>query len=163
MTTVWKAGLILLGYIAAFVIASAALALRLLTESGPETSGGMYAAGDTMLFLAAFTIAALPPTGVALYFLRANRTVWRTLAVVGFAIAMTGLAAIAASIAGGNGMWAGLSPLRILAAPVLMLAFFMSGLIAPNRFPRITFFVAACCEAAVSVWAGLLWFNQLAR
>lgn len=163
MTTEWKAGVVLLGYIAAFLIAAAAFALRLLTERGPDTSGGMYAAGDMMLFLAAFAIAALAPTGAALWFLRSRRAIWTAFAIAAFVIAMSGIAAMILYVRGDSGAWAGLSPLRILAAPLLALAFVMSGLIAPSRAPRIALLLAASFEVAVCVWAGVLWFHPLGR
>jgi hypothetical protein len=163
MTTASKFGVIVAGYVAAFVAASAAFMLRLVTESGPDTSGGMYAAGDLFLFLGVFGIAALPPTGLTLWFLRSNRVAWTTLAILGVAIAMTGVGAVILYRSGGSDIWTSVSPLRILAAPLLTLAFFMSALIAPYRFPRIALLLAALCEAAISVWAGVRWFFPLHR
>jgi hypothetical protein len=60
------------GYVAAFLMASAAVAIRVASTSGPDAqaSSGMYAFGDALLFVAVCGVAALVPTGVALFFLR---------------------------------------------------------------------------------------------
>lgn len=63
-----KSGVVAVGYIAAFLIASAAVGVRLANTSGPDAqaSSGMYAFGDALLFVAVFGVAALVPTGAAL-------------------------------------------------------------------------------------------------
>ncbi len=65
-----KAGIVLCGYVAAFVIASAAVALRIAATNPADASGarGMYAFGDLILFAGVFGIVALLPTGAALFF-----------------------------------------------------------------------------------------------
>ena len=65
-----KAGIVIAGYFAAFVIASAAVALRIATTNPAEAAAasGMYAFGDLMLFAGVFGIVALLPTGAALFF-----------------------------------------------------------------------------------------------
>src|SRR4029450_1080576 len=65
MTLIAKLGLIALGYVAAFVIASAAVAVRIAATSAPDAqaASGMYSAGDAMVFVAVFSICALGPTG----------------------------------------------------------------------------------------------------
>ena len=66
-----KVGLVAAGYVVALLIASAGVALYVASTSGPDrkTYGGMYAFGDSLLFLAVFALAAAPATGAALYFL----------------------------------------------------------------------------------------------
>ena len=59
------------GYLLAFILASAAVALHaaLSSESGAQASGGMSAFGDLILFLTVFGAVGLVPTGAALFFL----------------------------------------------------------------------------------------------
>lgn len=56
------------GYIAAFLVAATAVAIRIANTSGPDAqaSSGMYAFGDALLFVAVFGVSALGPTGAAL-------------------------------------------------------------------------------------------------
>jgi hypothetical protein len=70
-----KFGVVLAGYLAAGLVAGAALEIRLLNTQGPDAqgSGGMYAFGDAMLFSAVFGVTALLPTGLAIFFLRHRR------------------------------------------------------------------------------------------
>jgi hypothetical protein len=72
MRPVAKAGLVTLGFIAAFAIAWLVVGIYVAATSGPDrqSSSGMYAFGDSLLFLGAFGLAAVPATGAALFFLR---------------------------------------------------------------------------------------------
>ncbi|HEY2324102.1 MAG TPA: hypothetical protein VGJ82_14690 [Thermoanaerobaculia bacterium] len=65
-----KAGIVIAGYIAAFAIASAAVAVRIASTDTAQASAasGMYAFGDLMLFVGVFGVLALLPTGAALLF-----------------------------------------------------------------------------------------------
>ena len=73
------------GYTAAFLLASAALAIRVAMTTGPvaQASSGMYAFGDVLLFVAVFGVSALVPTGAALFFLRPYRLFWTVLSTFG--------------------------------------------------------------------------------
>jgi hypothetical protein len=66
------------GYIAAFLMTSAAVAIRIASTNGPDAlaSSGMYAFGGTLLFVGVFGVCALAPTGAALFFLRPYRYFW---------------------------------------------------------------------------------------
>jgi hypothetical protein len=92
-----KVGVVVGGYVAAFLVASAAVGIRLANTSGPDAqaSSGMYAAGDALLFAAVFGVAALVPTGAALFFLRPYRRFWTVLSTFSLGVAVTGLAAVA--------------------------------------------------------------------
>jgi len=81
------------GYIAAFLIASVAVALHAAATNGPDTqaSGGLYAFGDTLLFVAVFGGCALVPTGAAL-FLRPYHHFWIVLSALGLVAAVTRVA-----------------------------------------------------------------------
>ncbi len=163
-----KVGLVLAGYVAAIVTASVAVAVRIYFTSGPEAqaSSGMYAFGDVSLFLAVFVVVSLAPTGAALFFLRSHRLLWIVLSVLAVVVAITGLVTFIVFVVWRTAeedslfaTWATLAPLRILAAPLLALAFLMSGFISPYRFPRIALVAAAVVEAAVSACAAVFWLN----
>jgi hypothetical protein len=75
MKALVKSGVVVAGYVAAVLAASAAVAVRIANTSGPDAqaSAGMYALGDSLLFVAVFSAVALVPTGLALWFLRPYR------------------------------------------------------------------------------------------
>ena len=169
MRPVAKAGLVVAGYIAAFALASAVLAIYVTVTNSPDrqSSGGMSAFGDSLFFLAVFGVAAVPATCAALFFLRPYRLFWLVLSVAAVGIAITGLAAfidyIAARTAGASSIlhdWSGLAVLRILAAPLFAMAFFLSGVFAPNRSFRIALLIAAASDAAVFACIAFIWFHS---
>ena len=165
-----KIGLVVAGYAGAFLIAAAVVAIYVASTSGPDRHlyGAMYDFGDSLLFLAAFGAAAVLPTGAALFFLRPYRSFWRVISVAALAVAATGLAALVAYLAGrtadpGSGLqaWSGVSVLRVFAAPLFALIFFLSGLFAPIRTVRITLFAATSVEVAVFACVALIWFGRV--
>ena len=157
------------GYIAAFLMAYAAVAIRLASTSGPDAqaSSGMYAAGDALLFVAVFGVSALVPTGAALFLLRPYRLFWTVLSALGLAVAVTGITAAILFAVGKHAMrsplatWAGLSVLRILGAPLLALTFLVCTILSPHRSSRFAFLAATVMEAAVSAYGGFVWFVPL--
>ncbi len=164
----WKLGVIGGGYIAALLVASAAVGIRLAFTSGPDAqaSSGMYAFGDLLLFVAVFAMAALPPTGAALFFLRPYRRVWTLLSACSLGAAVTGLAAVALFAVGRSAAASlpaldGLLVLRILVAPLLALTFFLCAIISPYRYSRLAFLAATAMETAVSAYGGFVWFVPL--
>src|SRR4029077_10768747 len=90
-----KVGVVVGGDVAAFLVTSAAVGIRLANTSGPDAqaASGMYAAGDALLFAAVFGVCALVPTGAALFFLRPYRRLWTVLSALGLAVAVTGVTA----------------------------------------------------------------------
>jgi hypothetical protein len=154
------------GYVAALIVASAAVVLRVAYTSGrdAQASSGMYAFGDSLLFIAVFGVAALIPTGAALVFLRPYRRFWHVLSGLGLAVAVTSVVAAALFAAGRHTVepsplatWAALSVLRILVAPLLALTFFVCTLLSPYRVPRLTFLL----ELAVAQGAEAPFLPQL--
>lgn len=135
------------GYIAAFLVAATAVAIRIANTSGPDAqaSSGMYAFGDALLFVAVFGVSALGPTGAALFFLRPYRRFWTVLSALGLALAVTGITAVILFAVGRHATtsplatWAGLSVLRILVAPPLALTFLVCTIFAPHRSHRFVF------------------------
>lgn len=70
MSKVAKLSLVIGGYIAACLIASAAVYVNGLFIQDPlQASSGMAAFGDAILFIGTFGLMALVPTGLAVYFL----------------------------------------------------------------------------------------------
>jgi hypothetical protein len=157
------------GYVAAFLIASAVVAIRMANTSGPDAqaASGMYAAGDALLFGAVFGACALVPTGAALFFLRPYRRFWIVLSALSLAVAFTGVTAAILFAVGRHATasplatWAGFSVLRILIAPLLALTFLVCTIFAPYRSPRVTLLAATVMEGAVSAYGGAVWFVPL--
>ena len=75
MKPVLKVAIVAGGYLLAFLLASAAVALHVLLtgESGAQASGGMAAFGDLVLFVVVFGAVALVPTGAAFFFLLSKK------------------------------------------------------------------------------------------
>jgi hypothetical protein len=127
----------------------------------------MYAFGDALLFVGVFGVCALVPTGAGLVFLRPYERGWRLLSVAALALAVTGVAAAILYAVGRHATasplatCAAFSVLRILAAPLLALTFLLCTLLAPYPFARYALGGAALMEAAVSTYAGLVWFLPL--
>jgi hypothetical protein len=154
------------GYFVCFLIAAAAVAIRIAStsESASGAAGGMYGFGDMVLFFAAFGVPALVPTGAALFYLRPHRTFWKVLSSLGVALAVTGVAAAVLYSIGRHELatplatWAAYSVGRILVSPLLMLAFLVCAVFSPHRPSRLAFLAAAVMEALVSAYAGAVWF-----
>ena len=70
-----KVAIVAGGYLLAFVLAFAAVALHaaITGESGAQASGGMSAFGDLVLFVAVFGAVAGVPTGAGCFFLLTKR------------------------------------------------------------------------------------------
>jgi hypothetical protein len=157
------------GYVTAFLIASAAVALHVAETGGPvaQASSGMYAFGDAILFLGVFSVCALVPTGAVLFFLRRYRRFWTILSTLGVVVGVTGITAAALYAFGRHAApsplatLAGYSVLRILISPLLALTFALFALLSPVRAPRLAFLAAALMEATASIYAGCVWFIPL--
>ncbi len=169
MRPVAKAGLVTAGYLAAVGIALLAVKMRVAATSGPDRQqySGMYAFGDSLLFLAVFGLAATAPTGAALFFLRPRPAFWTRLSVASLAVASTGLVATLIYLApkaveSGSVLaaWSSFAVLRILLAPLLVLFFLLSGLLAPNRSARIALLAATTIEAFAFACVAFVWFRQ---
>ena len=167
MRAAGKVGLVAAGYLAAFVVAYAVVAVYVASTSGPDrqTYGAMYDFGDSLLFLAVLGVAAIPATVAALFFLRPHRSFWVAVCTAATAIAITALVAVIQYVATpGAGAdaprkaWSAFAVLRILASPLFAGAFFLSGLLAPGHAFRLVLFAATLIEMVVSGWVALTWF-----
>ena len=156
MRALAKVGLVGAGYVGAVAVSAAVVALYIFVTPNVDrvNSSGMTAFGDSLLFLAVFGIAAVVPTGAALFWLRPYRRFWTALSVASLVIAMTAIAAfvdyrttqMVHSVAS---VWSFLAVLRILIAPLLAIAGFVAAAMAPARAPRLALLVACAVETAV--------------
>jgi hypothetical protein len=170
MTPARRIGLIAGGYVGAFLVAAAAVAISTAnrTVADAQASSGMYAFGDALLFIAVFGLLALVPTGGLLYVLRPYRGLWVVLSAMALSVAITGAAAASLFALGRDATpqsalanWAAFSILRILLTPVLAPALLVSGLLSPYRFARFALLTATVVEVAVGAYAGFVWFSPL--
>ena len=169
MKTLAKFGVVLAGYVAAVLVANAAVALRIANTSGPDrqASAGMYAFGEGLVFIAVFGAVALVPTGLALWFLRPCRWFWVGLSITAVAVATTAIPAAALCVldrflAIPNesvlSLLAALAFLRTIASPPLAGAFVVAGVLAPSSASRWALLAAAGIEGMVAAYAVLQWF-----
>ena len=165
-----KFGVTVAGYALALLVSAAAVAVYVLWTSGPDrdASGGMYAFADGLLFLAVFSVASIPPTAAALFFLKTHRAFWIALLLGASVVAASGLAALAVYLGARTAdpgsilhQWDALAVLRILVAPSFALAFLVAGLLAPARSSRVGLLVAATSEAGVFATVLLIWLTAL--
>lgn len=155
------------GYVAAFLLAAGALQLRLWIGAhfpDAQASSGMAAFGDSVVFVFILGVAALAPTGLALYFLRPVRRFWTVASIGALALAATGVAASALfwttrsrpAVSSLVSLAAALSLERVIVAPLVTAGFLICAGFAPEARPRRTFALAALCEGgAAAPW--FLW------
>jgi hypothetical protein len=169
MKPVAKAGVVLAGYIAAFLAASLVLKLYIAATDTPDrvSSGGMWAFGDGMLFLGVLALAAVPATGAALYWLRASAGFWTSLSIASLVIAATSLAAFliyATQARSGPtspmNMLPAYAVLRLLVAPLLAGFFCLAGLFAPYRTARLRLFAAGAIELISIGLIAMTWIRS---
>jgi len=169
LTPFAKVGLVAGGYLAALATTWVAVKSYIAATSGPdrELYAAMYDFGDSLLFLAVLGVAATVPTGAALYWLRPSPGFWARLSIAALTIAWTSLAAMPAYFApmafGASGPLRTLSSiavLRILVAPLFVLFFLLSSLLAPNRKARISLLAATAMEAVAFACVASWWFHS---
>ena len=157
-----KIGIVAAGYVVAFGIATLVLSIYVAATSGPDrvTSSGMYAFGDSLVFLAVLGVAAVPATGAGLFFLRSRRTFWLVLSAGAVVVACTALVALVLAV-GPTSLrmqtWAMLAPLRVLVAPLLALFFLLSAIFAPIRSARVGLLIASAIEAVSFAIVAFTW------
>ena len=162
MKTLIKPGVVLAGYVAAFLVADAALYLReLRMPAEAKTSVGMYAWGDLILFVEVFGVSATVPTALALHFVRPFRKLWLVFSIGCLTLAVTGLVAAAVviwahSLRTDVDVWQALASvgiLRTLLSPMLASSFLVSVLVAPTWRCRWILLAATTMEgAAFASW-----------
>jgi hypothetical protein len=150
LPAVAKAGIVVGGYAAAILLALCVVSIYIYQTSGPDrdASAGMYAFGDSLLFIAVFGVASTVPTALALVFLRQSRYFWIAVSVVALALASTSLAAVAAIL---------LEQQKL----ALTASFGLAALFAPEARFRWCLFGAASAEGLSSVYGFSHWFAPL--
>ncbi len=162
-----RVGLVVGGYIAA--IGAGALAgwlydLR-VSQLPYDTSGGMYAAGQTLQFLAVFLVVALAPTLYALWLLRRNTKFWNAVAIMSIAFAAVGLLGVLSTRAYAAApksvpllLLSLLGLAQLLGVPLWSGAFALFAWLAPTRETRGKLMVAVGIELVIAVCAAVHWF-----
>jgi hypothetical protein len=153
-----KIGIVIGGYILALAGASAATYIQELSTRGtdPQASQGMFAFGQSMLFLLVFGGLALIPTVLAVYFLRSSEKFWNGFAVLCLAFSITGIIVVIANammnanllhISNSSAAVVSLfGVLRAFGAPLLIVGFLVLAVIAPSRRPQIFLLASAGLE-----------------
>jgi hypothetical protein len=163
MSKLFKLGLVLLGYVLAFVAAYIIswLRERALQEMDPaQFSGGMQAFGDMLFFLGLFGALSLIPTAMALWFLRPFLKFWNFLSIAALYMASTAPVAVILFLLTHSPMlpdWVKIisfiSLMKIMATPFFAFGFLITAFISPPQPRRWALFTAAAIEGAVGISA----------
>ena len=167
-----KIGIVIGGYVVA--IAAAMLAGWLydahMARMPYDTSGGMYAEGETLTALPVFFLVALVPTLLGLWFLRRHTGFWNLVAMGSLAFAAVSLAAVLMTMKVGAApsnlglmLVALLGLAQFLGMPLFFLAFVLFSFLAPTSLARRRLRIAVVLEAVIGVCALLWWFVPSAR
>jgi hypothetical protein len=153
-----KIGIIVVGYILACVGAYVATYIQELTTRGTDAqaSQGMFAFGQSILFLFVFGGLALIPTVLAFYFLRSSEKFWNGFAALCLAFSITGLiVVIANALMNANILYIAESSAAVVSllgvlgafgAPIFIVGFLVLAVIAPARRPRLLLLASAGLE-----------------
>jgi hypothetical protein len=159
-----KIGIVIAGYILACVAAYAATYIQELATRGTDAqaSQGMFAFGQSILFMLVFGGLALIPTVLAFYFLRSSEKFWNWFAVLCLAYSIMGLVVVIANaLMNANGAYASssfavvlslLGVLGVFGAPLLILGFLILAIIAPLRRPRLLLLASAAFEILAELY-----------
>jgi len=135
-----KIGVVLLGFAAAAMLAWGLVELRDRFSAVPavEKAGGMHAFGQLVFAVAVFGVAALVPTGFALYWLRAAAAFWTVAARVALGWAVLGLAGTVIWLAAPSAQgWTSLLAFaRVGVMPLTSLGLVVASFFAPQPRPR---------------------------
>ena len=152
-----KIGIVLAGLAIALVGALVAMGIRQQLNADP--SQGMQAFGDLLLGMVVFTVLALLPLGLGLFWLRPVTRFWTILASVAAGYALTGPPALLVSglLRLSLGNWALLGDIRIGTMPLSALALATCALFAPAMRLRVILLGAAIFDGAL--FAGVVLFK----
>lgn len=169
MTRTAKAGIVIGGYVAAFAASGAAgWGYDRWAASQPyDTSGGMYAGGQLITQLAVLLATSLPPTLLALWWLRRNEKFWQAMAVMSLVFAGAGLLAVLSPLVlvedSSRGWRVILELVRIsqlLGVPLWTLAMGLIAVLAPFQSARRMMTIAVAVELVIGMVACVHWFAQ---
>ena len=165
-----KVGIVVGGYALAVLFSYCVVSIYIGLTSGPDrdASAGMYAFGDTLLFVAVFGVVSIVPTGLALLFLRKSSIFWAVCCVVALLVASTSLVMVGldvlepmVTLSADLSTWAMLAFPRIFLSPFLAAAFGLSAFVAPNGRFRWCMLGAAGIEGVSSIYGFFHWFAPL--
>lgn len=160
-----KLGLVAAGYVLAIAIAWVALEASLAVHPHPPGQDGMQAFGDGLFLLAVFSVVAVFPTGMGLYWMRPFVLFWQVSSAVALVVATAGVASLvvyltAAASAQLSALlqgWAMLASLRMLLSPFCAGTFALFWLMSPGRRNQVPLLIAALAESAVTLYAFAHW------
>jgi hypothetical protein len=168
MKALTKFALVAGGYLAALLVAAAAVLVNeLAAGAAGQTSSGMYAFGDMVLFFLVFAGFSLAPTSAALFFLRQYPRFWLLLSALGLGVAATSVATAVAfsfgreATASPLATWAAFGVLGMVVAPFLAVTLLIGAVIAPRRSPRFALLAATVLETAVGAYGCVLFVSML--
>ena len=160
-----KAGIVVFGYGAALLVALGVVWAYIEFTAGPqrEESGGMYAFGDFLLFVAVFGMVSTIPTIVTLILLRQSRPFWIFMSVAALAVASTSIAEVVAMLAvpQSTNLFVMLAFPRLFMSPFFAAAFGMAAWAAPDRQFRWCLLAAMAMECAGAAYCFFHWFVPL--
>lgn len=162
-----KVGIVSAGWLLAIVAGGVAGYLYNVRVSAYpyDTSGGMYAFGESMAALGAFLVVGLVPALLMLWWLRGHQRIWQAIALVSLGFACVGLLAVLLPLVTRNapgGPWMVLFSLlglaQLLGVPLWTVAFTLFAWLAPNRPARRLLVTAIGVELVIGVCAAIHWF-----
>ncbi len=164
-----RAAAIVLGYLVSFGAASGAVWVRnfAFTEQDQLAMSGMLAFGDAIVFLAVGSFVALGPTLLLFAAIGASPRFWAAYTGLSVLIGSTGVVCAVAfvtpfSLGAAFDAFRGLSVLRLLATPFLLLAA-APGLLPVARTARKRALVACGCEVVAGATLVCWLLVQFAR
>ena len=172
MNKIVKIGLVIVGFILAFAVASFAVYLNdLRTAQFQDQSSGMVAGGEMILFIGVFAFCSVFPTGLALFFLRSEEKFWNSISIFALGLALTGPAAevyifVVRILSFYTHSWLALfsfiALLRVFGTFVLGFGFILFAFITTLKQARRRFLIAAGIEIALFLYVAvhfLIWHN----
>lgn len=138
----------ILGYLAAALLAGLGVLLEAAPLDQQQASAGMTAFADSLMFLATFSIIALPISGIGFWQNRSLPAFWRWLSWLALGLGLTAPLTSLVALAGlqAHADWALLPMLRLLLSPLLMLNALLAVCFAPGRGLRAALLAAAGLE-----------------
>jgi hypothetical protein len=153
-----KLAVVVLGYAAAPILAFAGASLLSWAKGTSNDPGGMAAFGDLLGFIGLLGILSLPPTALALYFLRPFAKFWTIFSIASLSLATLGV--VSAALMGKQHLppWSMLlvgffGLVIVLGAPLLGISFLGFAWLAPKGSSRSRLIAAATIEFAVCAYA----------
>ena len=169
MSRIAKAGIVVAGYVAALVASGVAgwWYDRWAASQPYDTSGGMYAGGQLITELGVLLVASLPPTILALWWLRRNEKFWGAIAAMSLAFAAVGLLAVLSPLVlveDSLRSWRSILELvrisQLLGVPLWTVAMGLIAVLAPFQSARRMMTLAVALELVIGMVACVHWFAR---